>query len=258
MNRRNPAPQRWAWALACVAVAGMAAVAATRSKVPQAGRPAAGAITASAPLAPLVTAPEPAASSVLVPAPRGTWLPWALARQEPRPLPSDGQHALAVRTSADRPPVAGATPALPSAIVLPAGPPAYAAGPLVGDLSGLPSAALPGPDGIDLTCDPTLGEAREAVLVTTPQPRRTPAAMLRLVLPDPFELITAVQLRQAPADDDPPAPKVDPPLPRPVLTPLPVPPPAAPPPAPAAPAPAPQPPAPPPPAPAAPAPAPKA
>ncbi|MGB2820565.1 MAG: hypothetical protein WBF17_06255, partial [Phycisphaerae bacterium] len=52
--------------------------------------------------------------------------------------------------------------------------------------------------------DLTAAESRQVLLATAPHLRAKPAPFLRLAIPDPFAAITAVQLRSAPPDDEPP------------------------------------------------------
>jgi len=188
------------------------------SPPPQSFDTAASQAFAPVPLPLFVTAPQPSPSSALVPAPRGTWRPpLADVLRLPRLLPSEHDRPVRPRPVADLPLLGRGSPSLPPPRLPPATPQARAASPDPNRLPLLPAGSRPNPNHADATSDPTLGQARQALLWTIGGLRRSPAPFLRLTIPDPFEAVTAVQFRHCPADDDTPA--VLPDLPgRPTLT----------------------------------------
>lgn len=110
-----------------------------------------------------------------------------------------------MRPDADVPALADASPSgVPARPLLPAGSLAWAESPDAGRMRGLPSEGLPNPDAIDPAGDRTLDRSWRAVLVPVSGSRRDPAPVLRLVIPDPFELEAAVRMAQPPPDTDAP------------------------------------------------------
>ena len=154
---------------------------------------------------PLPGAPqEPWRSDRLIPVPVRSWLPPAEVYRGSELLPSEAKRPAGLRPTADEPPLAPPSSLLPvSRPPLPAGPLARAASP---DVAGLPADSLTGssPGEADPAGDATLDPSRQTVLATAAGLRQGPAPFLRLTIPDPFEAITAVQLRRPPPDDDAP------------------------------------------------------
>ena len=74
----------------------------------------------------------------------------------------------------------------------------------------------------DVLTDPTLGESRRSSLAVAPKLRQTAAPFVELTIPDPFEVVNAIRMRNQPPDTDPPASPSAPPAPK-----LPEPPPPA-------------------------------
>ncbi|HUU09354.1 MAG TPA: hypothetical protein VM431_02305 [Phycisphaerae bacterium] len=197
----------WLVGLALLAVAGGAVLAAKPRPRPPAtlGTTNAGAVSASVPLPALVREPASSRASRLTASIVKSWLPPADVRREPLPLAAARQQAVPVRPDADVPALADASPSgVPARPLLPAGSLAWAESPDAGRMRGLPSEGLPNPDAIDPAGDRTLDRSWRAVLVPVSGSRRDPAPVLRLVIPDPFELEAAVRMAQPPPDTDAP------------------------------------------------------
>jgi hypothetical protein len=139
--------------------------------------------------------------------PRRSWLPPANPPAAPHRLSSDGRYSLVSRPVRDLPPLAFApAPFTPSLPELPTTPRAYAALPDPAQVPLQSAAFASRPDRPTVAADPTLDFSQQRVLSPILGMRLSPAPFLRLAIPDPFELVTAVELHRPLPDDDPPAP----------------------------------------------------
>jgi hypothetical protein len=159
-----------------------------------------------APLAAGVTAPLACPLAALVPAPVPSLLPPVEMPQGPRLPPS--------RLGVPDRPVAGPPPPAwqadpPPPPRLPALPPARVGSPDPACPPLLWGGARYRPGRPSPTSDPVLDLSRQAALAARPPLRESPAPFLRLTIPDPFESVAAVRLREPPPDDDPPASAVE-------------------------------------------------
>lgn len=156
------------------------------------------------PLAP-AAAPVPWPSSTLVPAPKGSWLPPAEVRTEPRAVAASGPPAPRARRAADLPPLADVSgPPAPASRQLDAGPPAAAPAPDINVLPILPLRLWYQLDRYAPLADPTRGPSREAAVAAEPPFRQSLAPFVRLSIPDPFEFLNEIRLLRPPADSEPP------------------------------------------------------
>jgi hypothetical protein len=156
------------------------------------------------PLPPLQDAPEPAASSTLVPAPIRPLLPAVQTESNTRVLASDGQSLVRLRPSAEMPAFAfAADDQPPERRILPAGPPARVPAADSSEATLPPDLAIdadrPGPQN-----DQTEDRTRQTVLDRPPLLRQSSSPFLRLTIPDPYENVTPVRMRQFPPDDHAP------------------------------------------------------
>ena len=157
------------------------------------------------PLPPLLTEPVPAAAYALVPLAGETDPPPLPVHQIPWRLAEDGLRPLPPLPLADRPPLATCTRPLTKAPV-PMG-----VGPLVQedspDINRLPQIRLylnPYTRRADPADDPTRGPTQRVLFSAVPTGRTESAPYHRLAIPDPFEQVNAVRLREQPPDADPP------------------------------------------------------
>ena len=158
------------------------------------------------PLGPSQETPQPAKAATLVRMPVRPYLPPADARPVPLLLPAEMPRRLAQRPMSSPPELAqmpsdppGRPPKL---FVLPA---RHVAAPDPASLVGLPSQRRVNIDRPSALDDPTAANSRAMASATQPSYRQSPAPFLKLVLPDPFEVINALKLSSPPADNDPPA-----------------------------------------------------
>jgi hypothetical protein len=155
---------------------------------------------------PFILAPQPWPSAMLVPVPSRSWMPPAGVPAKPRPLASEPQPPLRPRPAADLPPVA--SPSDAAGVVrrpMPVGPLAYAPSQDVDALPMRMSDGRPFTDRATAATDPTVEPSRLTVLSVVPPYRRAPAPFLRLMIPDPFELVTPLKLRRTLPDGEGPA-----------------------------------------------------
>jgi len=203
----------WRGAGAALALAALAAMGlAPPGPPPEPASPRAEPLVAGPP------APE-TAPSVLVPMRGNAYLPPAEARGDPLRLAGDAPAAPRDRPLADVPPL-GSDPSMPTGgrRRLAVGPPVRVESPAAGLLDGLPSEARVAAYRMAMALgqDPAADPARDVLLTPVRGLRETGVPLLRLVIPDPFELPEAVRLATPPADADPPASWSDLP-PRPAL-----------------------------------------
>lgn len=163
---------------------------------------------------PLDAAPQPHPLATLRVRAPIRWLPPAGVVAAPRPLPSDGRHALFHRPAHSRTRLAFDRPGLPPRPPLAAGPLAYEPSPDPNRLPILPKRPTPDPARNTVTDDPTYAQSVRAVLAVMPSLQHVPAPFLRLQIPDPFALLTAVQMPDQPPETHPPETAADPPLPK--------------------------------------------
>jgi len=149
-----------------------------------------------------LTDPLPVTSARVVPVPMRLALPLAETHQAPLFLPSERQHPVLQRPVGDLPPLYAASPAAAPG-QLPVTPLLHV---LVPDarLPLLPPTPSAQPGQVILSHDPTSAPVQQAILARIPTFRESYASFVRLAIPDPFESIAAVKLRQPPPDDDPP------------------------------------------------------
>ncbi len=156
-------------------------------------------------LPPLAAKPEAWASSALGAIPGGAYLPTAITGTSGRAAETSRQRPLFARRSPDAAPLAWELgPYLPRPVFTPSGPLTYAATPDATRLAPPWRDTPPDPARPDLTADPVLGEARRASLAGVPELRQRAAAFLRLVIPDPFESLTAMRMQEVLPDADGP------------------------------------------------------
>jgi hypothetical protein len=133
-----------------------------------------------------VTQPIRPPRDAAIPVPFRPWLPPPAVPAEPRLARGDREHALRPRPAVDVPPLAlDLTPAVPTAVVLPAYTPPRIASP---DPARTPIASLSGRGNVDrpkTADDPTAEAASPAALAVTPPARSKPAPPLLLTIPDP-------------------------------------------------------------------------
>lgn len=156
------------------------------------------------PLPPFVTAPLQPRFATLVPAPIRPWLPPVEAPAGSHLLASERNHPPRLRSPVDVPELAGQSDAAPARQALPVRALVRAATP---DLADLPILPVEGrtPGRTDPASASQQDTPRQPALSATPHLREGPTPFVRLTIPDPFETVTRVHLRQFPPDDDPPA-----------------------------------------------------
>lgn len=192
--------------LAGLCVAALAGAITLAAGVPESVSARFGPVASMPPLPPLAAAPQPAAAATIVKTPVKSALPLADVARQPRPVSGEAKVAMPVRSPADSPPLADIYMPQRSTPQLPAGPLAWAPSQ---DPAGLPErllAARPDSARARMSTDPTLDASLARLLTAAPQARKTPAPFVRLSIPDPFENLTPLELRQPPPDTDPPAP----------------------------------------------------
>lgn len=165
------------------------------------------------PKAPLaLTAPPPPTPATIFPAPLRTWLPPAETPEAPRIAAGD------LRSTTSAPPLPSETPMLatltlpPERPVMPVPPLPQVAGPdperlaawVVINPATETRGKPPAWDRPQLTTDPTAAASRDLALAPPSGLRETPPPFVRLDIPDPFEQIAIAELRNPPAENEPP------------------------------------------------------
>ncbi len=138
--------------------------------------------------------------------PRVSSVPAARPAEGHRWLPKSLQWAMSLRPVPDSPPLDRASNPLalrPPRFLL--APPAAGSSPDVTAEPLVSVAFLPRPDRPAVASDPTWGNSYGAAIARKPELVRPPAPFLRLAIPDPFETMSLVQLRNPLPDSDPPS-----------------------------------------------------
>ena len=164
----------------------------------------------------LAPEPQPWPSDTVLPNTRHWFLPTARPGHEPSNAKAPTLKAIHIRPTILATEYATDTHGIqPYPDLPPMSPLAWVFFPDPSELSVPVTLSGPDADGPKLSNDPTSGQSRLAVLAGRPLLRQGPAAFLRLVIPDPFELIDAVKLdiKAMPPDNDPPTSPQTPPDP---------------------------------------------
>jgi len=168
--------------------------------------------------------PPAAARPIVMPAlvPQGNPQPWPVSMIAPAlgrtHLPAHGFgrqpfraevakiRDVRMRPAIDLPTVAwNSGISLPSPRLLPARPPAYAPSPDPERLTQPWVPTVPDTDRPRPQSDPVLDRGQQALLGVLPELRPNAAPLLRLRIPDPFEIATPVKFSEPPPDSDPPS-----------------------------------------------------
>src|SRR5688500_9480567 len=155
---------------------------------------------------PVASSAPPPPPTTILPLPYRTWLPPAGGPSAPRPLAGESARPMRAGPALDVPPLAdAAAPPAPSPVRPPAVAPPAVASPEPGRMpvTAVASGAAP-----RVLADPVTERAvrasAQAVTAAAPPLRETPAPFLKLAIPDPSPVAGGPELRNPPADQDPP------------------------------------------------------
>lgn len=161
----------------------------------------------NAAMLPPTAAPLPPTTSTLIQAPEKRWIPPAIVIRNPQFLPVDRPAPASPRASADSPPVASLTAPPPWAPrLLPVGPAPRGDLPDSAKPPAMVTRARQAPHVLPPTDDPTAQQSEQLSVQVIDKFPRSPAAFLKLAIPDPFPAAADLKLAQPPPDQDRPAP----------------------------------------------------